>query len=287
MLLAITLLVACGEDEKEGCTDIFALNYDADADTDNGTCTYSSVGFLASQVDNLQIDTRFTETLVSFTVEVNGTILGEITAASSDNTCTPAADKLTYQFVSTNRVDVKYTLVSEIEGSGQRTMRSKTVSLDRTNDECRIIDISEVFSDADEVTFYACNDPLSINFNEEAPLGEISCRYSKIIFYTSRSEGFDFGEGFLEDLMLFVLNLEGSSETLGIIEQAVTDDLSDCTGPENTVLYQFEGPDEITFDYFLRTIENNGSLMTGRRGNITIQPTTEECIVVNIVDFIL
>ena len=43
MLFVCLLLTACGR-EEQGCTDPAALNYDAEATTDDGSCTYDTTG---------------------------------------------------------------------------------------------------------------------------------------------------------------------------------------------------------------------------------------------------
>ena len=286
----LLFLVSCGEDEEtiNGCTNPLSLNYDPDATIDNNACEFSSVVFYTSQADRFQIDSRFEEHLLSFTIEINGRFEGEITEATdgADVLCTPSLEQTTFLFSETEFIDVKYTLTSEITTTRQRVVRSKEIRMQRPQEGCLAVDLLDEFNEVDEVTFFACNDPFSLSFNEEAALGAISCRYSKLIFYTPETEALDFGNGYLEDLEDFILTLEGETELLGRIEQPITTDLSDCQPLENTILYEFESGEEVVFVYQLRTINTDRGVRTGKITGLTFLPTQEDCRVINILDYV-
>ena len=44
----LVILFSCGEEEVSGCTDVNATNYDADATTDNGSCSYERDLFIGN-----------------------------------------------------------------------------------------------------------------------------------------------------------------------------------------------------------------------------------------------
>ena len=57
LLVSITLLsISCKDKETSGCTDPAAENYDADADNDDGTCTYAREKFLGTYNANENCD---------------------------------------------------------------------------------------------------------------------------------------------------------------------------------------------------------------------------------------
>lgn len=85
VLVATTTFVGC---KKEGCTDVYAKNYDSDSKTDDGTCQYEgSVQFWYNQStsENL-IDDGST----SLTFSVDGTVIGSYATSvffSGDPSC--------------------------------------------------------------------------------------------------------------------------------------------------------------------------------------------------------
>jgi hypothetical protein len=78
--LIIPFLFSCKDKdkEKEGCTDIFALNYDADAEKDDGSCEYCKITFYCKS------DSYFGLTITSVDISVNGIIIGSATTAYPD-----------------------------------------------------------------------------------------------------------------------------------------------------------------------------------------------------------
>ena len=84
-LWAIVLNQACVllVPNRSGCTDAVALNYESAADVGDGSCTYSHVGFYASEnqyeyVPNPRANQLFVVRVDSIVVRVDGSTLGKL-----------------------------------------------------------------------------------------------------------------------------------------------------------------------------------------------------------------
>jgi hypothetical protein len=63
LLVAVTLFASSCK--KEGCTDLDALNFDIEANTDDGSCTYQSQNFVGTyNVTGYAVDQTFGDTTI-------------------------------------------------------------------------------------------------------------------------------------------------------------------------------------------------------------------------------
>lgn len=96
--ILLTLFTSC---EKEGCTDSSALNYDVDAEENDGSCNFSRVGFYSSIgfVNGI--------TISRVDVSVNGNSIGSTDGVyypTGPGNCS-ATGTIPFQFSNGNSVD--------------------------------------------------------------------------------------------------------------------------------------------------------------------------------------
>jgi len=120
IFLIVPFLFSCKEKEKEGCTDPNSLNYDADAEKDDGSCEYRKITFYVKN------DSYFGIPITSVDVSVNGINIGAATTAYPDGpgNCNATGTAI-YEFHNSESVDwnsvVHLSDGSELYGSGTVT----------------------------------------------------------------------------------------------------------------------------------------------------------------------
>jgi len=96
LIVTIALMSMTSCDPRKGCTDPSSLNYDSDAEVDNGTCSYSTAIFYMSVLNPSR----------PVTVSVNGSTVGTITAQypSGPGNCSAPGCAI-YKFNSSKKLD--------------------------------------------------------------------------------------------------------------------------------------------------------------------------------------
>ncbi len=132
IVLIIPFLFSCKEKEKEGCMDANSLNYDADAEKDDGSCEYRKVTFYVKN------DSYGGIQITSVDVSVNGTNIGTATTAYSDGPggCSATGTAI-YEFHNNEPID--WNSVGHLS-NGQEFYGSGTVT--PTSAECIEVNVT-------------------------------------------------------------------------------------------------------------------------------------------------